>query len=1259
MQAHPIVADVLVAGGELRGGQLQRDGVDVQPPDGVLHGPFLQLANAVGGGALLAGAAFHFGQQRRQQSAAAAGGVQDFMVLPDCGIRPVHGAGRPAGVPGPGPGHIQRQAGGDGGGGRAGKESAVAGLVAHHAIEQRPGMVGAHIGISFGNALGLGGQMAQGAFQSGQFAGRFNILNDVHGRLHNGAKVVSDDGIPLAPDSGDNISVVFDGVEVVDARQPVSVGDALVQHHRIHQQQSGDGATVGLGFALVLLQIVQAEMSVQGRQQVVVGEMAGGLFNGGFQNVEVADDAVAGEAGFGKEVHPNLFAKFGEVPQFQHLLHPGFGGGRARRTGRWVGVNEDAGILVNHIPALALGLFQVKPAGGAIGRWLVARDAVHPHFIAAVGIALAAINPRRRTVRQRRCAGVCGCGGGVVAVRRRSAVGNGRRRRIRAGFRYRYRCRCQFCRRRLRRGGRIRGAVDDGAEFGVQSAGAVQHFGDGGRRRPPRPGMLPVIDALVRAVGDGHQGMLHRRRLGEVQSQQFAEVVLNALVVGAQGQQDLTKFAPPIRGVAGTEPFLRVVIRRDEDGADDIADLLARRGTHGPAYRLDDINGAFAGLQESDGVERRRISAFAKDAHVDDAPGFGFGSLRQLELGVFPLRHLAAGVQMLQFVGRALLTGMVTVQPILHPILYSAGCQVLGHIAGMVHGVHKGDARGDRDAGLVRRLGRAAHSQGESQSAQVIGGGELAPALAVGLLRQPVGLPVGVRVVDADGDDAVVGQPAVADGLRIALGVQFHAKDGLVAHIADNPVVGQFPAHRFRVIDAGRGGLVDAIDGGESVVIVAQRKVADALLGVGNRAVFRLGGALAAQAGGAMGLVGHQHLRGDAGLRQSVGHPAAALVSAENNADLPAIRPRRLRLPLTLPDPVGNGGGVGSNQALDFRCADIAVVGGGFQGGVARTFLFGVVAGGLVGADRQRAQGDGGVLQVFAPQLRHQRNGRAQHDGQLPRRRQFLDDTQRNAGLAGAARQNDFAPRLADGQAAAAGLLVFPQDADALRHRLILHTLAGLAGRRFAINSNGVVRGAMRARFRGGGAVLGKQVGVNVNQLERALRVGNECQLPGAVAEAVVAVGNQPAFCPELIGGGSNELVQLILADVGAPPGGVQLPRLALDGDIAAVAAADGHGVNADVRLFDAGEMVLPRRPVGPVPAMGNIPIPQMRAGGDGNILQPGAVGLLRAHLVQGGEGSGDDVLRNGGAGHGVSLQIGVAGGDYRQRLNARSNAAL
>ena len=188
---------------------------------------------------------------------------------------------------------------------------------------------------------------------------------------------------------------------------------------------------------------------------------------------------------------------------------------------------------------------------------------------------------------------------------------------------------------------------------------------------------------------------------------------------------------------------------------------------HSAPDGLDDVDGAFARFQECHGVEFGGVGAFAENAHVDDAVGMGFGSVGKFFLGVVARGDVAGCVKMFHGICGGVFwraVGGVLAEPILHPVFDGGGLQILRHVLGLVHGVHKGDAGFDGDAvvlGVVGsgggRLGSAAHRQRESQALQVVHGGELAASLALGVLRQSVGFLIRLVVVDADCDDAVVG----------------------------------------------------------------------------------------------------------------------------------------------------------------------------------------------------------------------------------------------------------------------------------------------------------------------------------------------------------------------------------------------------------------------------------------------------------------------------------------------------------------------
>ena len=239
----------------------------------------------------------------------------------------------------------------------------------------------------------------------------------------------------------------------------------------------------------------------------------------------------------------------------------------------------------------------------------------------------------------------------------------------------------------------------------------------------------------------------------------------------------------------------------------------------------------------------------------------------------FAGRGVARSVQVLQAVLRRGPAVRVLAEPARDPLLDLAGLQIRRHVAGLVHRVHEGDAR--LDVHLVA-LGAAAHGQREGQAPEVVRRGQLAAPCAFGRLGQLIRRPERLGVVDAHGDDAVVGQPAVADGLEIALAVQFHAEGGLVVHRAHDPVwVAGGP---LAVVNARRGGLIDAVGDGEHGVVMADGEVAQLLFLLAGCGGLRVP---ALQSRGPVSFVRNHHLTSDASLQQGFRHPSAALVGAD------------------------------------------------------------------------------------------------------------------------------------------------------------------------------------------------------------------------------------------------------------------------------------------------------------------------------------------------------------------------------------------
>ena len=191
-------------------------------------------------------------------------------------------------------------------------------------------------------------------------------------------------------------------------------------------------------------------------------------------------------------------------------------------------------------------------------------------------------------------------------------------------------------------------------------------------------------------------------------------------------------------------------------------------------------------------------------------------------------------------------------------------------------------------------------------------------------------------------------------------------------------------------------------------------------------------GVSALEPGCSVGFVGDHHTRPlDTLAQQGLRYLEAALIGADEHLD-PIAAGR-------LAHPAGDFAGVGGDPALYLGRADIAVVDCWIAGGVAAAFFFRVETRALIRADREHIEGDRCVLQVFAPDLGHKRDGRAQHDGQPAGRCQRFDDSQRDACLACSARQNYPASRFALGQSAALRARLLLEDADAFRNGFILH----------------------------------------------------------------------------------------------------------------------------------------------------------------------------------------------------------------------------
>ena len=108
--------------------------------------------------------------------------------------------------------------------------------------------------------------------------------------------------------------------------------------------------------------------------------------------------------------------------------------------------------------------------------------------------------------------------------------------------------------------------------------------------------MGPVLDSLALPPRDANERMHLFRNSGQVQLQQLCQVLLDALVVGSQGQEDLPQFLPPLFRRAVAESRFSICVGRNDERADDVTQGLVGSGAHGATDGLDNVDGALAGF---------------------------------------------------------------------------------------------------------------------------------------------------------------------------------------------------------------------------------------------------------------------------------------------------------------------------------------------------------------------------------------------------------------------------------------------------------------------------------------------------------------------------------------------------------------------------------------------------------------------------------------------------------------------------------------
>ncbi len=134
---------------------------------------------------------------------------------------------------------------------------------------------------------------------------------------------------------------------------------------------------------------------------------------------------------------------------------------------------------------------------------------------------------------------------------------------------------------------------------------------------------------------------------------------------------------------------------------------------------------------------------------------------------------------------------------------------------------------------------------------------------------------------------------------------------------------------------------------------------------------------------------------------------------------------------------------------------------------------------------------------------------------------------------------------------------------------------------------------------------------------------------PGLLLPHVAGpIGDNPALGPEVASGRSGELIRLILGDRRAQAVLVQLARLALDCDEAAI-TPDADSVDANILGGRAREARLASRPIRLQVALGEVPFENIGTVQHGGAFQPLAVGWLLGNLSRGLKGLRDVALHS------------------------------
>ena len=378
--------------------------------------------------------------------------------------------------------------------------------------------------------------------------------------------------------------------------------------------------------------------------------------------------------------------------------------------------------------------------------------------------------------------------------------------------------------------------------------------------------------------------------LGLLLEGERVDLGLDSLVVRAEGLED----APDVREhLAVVERLLRRHAGGDENGQDDIAEVLALGAPHDAADGLDDVNGRVLGIEEDDGVEVGHVDALGEAARV--------GEDAALVLGDVPSEP---GDVSRALVGRHVAVDMAQLALERELLVLVFGKLLDDLREGLRDGLRCIDGRAEAD-GAVQRLAVGHHGldviddEHATEAGRVVGRAlavidEALPAAdnlayvrglqahcvdALVALQGGQAVPDGI-LLDGEDDDLVVGEQLLLHGLAELDLVGGGAVDGLVVHGGDGVVLLGAFAFGGLAVDARGRRHVQALLGGNVLVEVDLHEGRSLSLGDAGEGV----------AGRAVGLVAHDDIKLGHAERLRVMDDADRLIGRENDDQPVGVR---------------------------------------------------------------------------------------------------------------------------------------------------------------------------------------------------------------------------------------------------------------------------------------------------------------------------------------------------------------------------------